>query len=37
MVLPFLLGAAAISAGVTGIKKGIQAASDNSKGDFSRR
>ena len=31
MVLPFLLGAAAIGAGITGIKKGIEAASDNSK------
>ncbi len=29
MVLPFILGAAAISAGVTGIKNGIEAASDN--------
>ena len=31
MVLPFILGAAAIGAGVTGIKKGIDAVSDNSK------
>ena len=31
MVLPFLLGAAAIGAGITGIKKGIDATSDNSK------
>lgn len=30
MVLPFILGAAAIGAGVTGIKKGIEAVSDNS-------
>lgn len=31
MVLPFLLGAAAIGAGVKGIQKGVQAVSDNSK------
>lgn len=31
MVLPFILGAAAISAGLTGITKGIDAVSDNSK------
>ena len=31
MVLPFILGTAAISAGVTGIKKGIDSVSDNSK------
>ncbi len=33
MVLPFLLGAAAIYAGATGIKKGIDAVSDNSKAE----
>jgi len=31
MVLPFILGAAAIGAGVTGVKKGINAVSDNSE------
>ena len=31
MVLPLILGAAAIGAGVTGVKKGIDAVSDNSK------
>ncbi len=33
MVLPFILGAAAITAGVTGIIKGIEAGSDNSKAE----
>lgn len=31
MVLPFILGAAAIGAGITGIKKGIDATSDNNE------
>jgi hypothetical protein len=33
MVLPFLLGAAAIGAGIAGIKQGIEAVSDNSEAE----